>query len=405
MHAALGVGFLSKSAVAWMVPALAILTLSIWEKRCRELIRWELYGGLLIQAVIILAWVWFVYRGDDGPEHLRVFFWNNLIGRFAAVDAPPELQYASAHRNSPGKYLLELPIYLFPWTLLVLAAARRAWRARHTLRHDNRAVRFAIATTLPPLLVLSLAATARNVYFAPALPGIALLIAWWAHEILPHPDQWDARALRATAALLLLGVMVFAGALGVIGADAWSSMPLHSIYIAISLAGLLAAAVFSAWGWAAARDQAAYSIWALFLAYCALLIGPASQVYRQVDTWQDLAKLSRAVGHDTAGRPLILLAPDETTRAIIDMYARTSVGRIAGPLDAAGIDRVRVAAAAAPDSFFLVQLPRQSPPGLPWRARTPEAAPPDWIEAANLRLSELYSVPHGRRYALLQVKP
>ena len=130
MHAALGLGFLCKSAVAWMVPALAILTLSIWEKRWRELLRWELYAGLLLQAAMILTWVWFVYAGADGPAHLKVFFWNNLVGRFAAVDAPPELQYASAHRNFPGKYLLELPIYLFPWTLLVIAAAARAWRRR-----------------------------------------------------------------------------------------------------------------------------------------------------------------------------------------------------------------------------------------------------------------------------------
>src|SRR5476649_121938 len=75
MHAALACGFLSKSAVAWMVPAMAILTLSIWEKRWRELIRWELYFGLLIQAALILTWVWFVYRGDEGLEHLKVFFW------------------------------------------------------------------------------------------------------------------------------------------------------------------------------------------------------------------------------------------------------------------------------------------------------------------------------------------
>ena len=55
MHAALGLGFLSKSAVAWMVPALAILTLSIWERRWRELWRWELYAGLLLQAAIATA--------------------------------------------------------------------------------------------------------------------------------------------------------------------------------------------------------------------------------------------------------------------------------------------------------------------------------------------------------------
>jgi 4-amino-4-deoxy-L-arabinose transferase-like glycosyltransferase len=404
MHAALAVGFLSKSAVAWMVPALAILTLSIWERRWRELLRWELYAGLLIQAAIILPWVWFVYRGDDGPQHLKTFFWNNLVGRFAAVDAPPELQYAAAHRNSPGKYLIELPIYLFPWTLLALAAARRAWRQRRTSRHDNRAVRFAIAASLPSLVVLSLAATARNIYFAPALPGIALLIAWWAREILPDADPWDIRALRATAALLLLGVGVFAAALALVGADVWSDIPRHWTFIAISGTGLLAAAFFSARAWAAAGDHAVYSQWALLLAYCALLIGPASQVYRPVDSWQDLAKISRGVERGAAGKPLILLAPDETTRAVIDMYARTAVDTIPGPLNDAGIERARAAAAAAPDSLFLVQLAKRPPPGLPWRARPQDAALPAWIEAANLQPIETYSVPYGRRYALLRFK-
>jgi 4-amino-4-deoxy-L-arabinose transferase-like glycosyltransferase len=405
MHAALAVGFLSKSAVAWMVPAMAILTLSIWERRWRELLRWELHAGLLLQAAIILPWVWFVYSGDDGPQHLKTFFWNNLVGRFAAVDAPPDLQYAAAHRNSPGKYLIELPMYLFPWTLLVIAAARRAWRQRQSSRHDNRAVRFAIAASLPPLVLLSLAATARNIYFAPALPGVALLIAWWAREILPGPDRWDVRALRATAALLLLGVVVCVAALILVGADSSSGISRHWTFVAIAGLGLLVAAFFSARAWAAAGDHVVYSQWALFLAYCALLIGPASQLYRQVDTWQDLAKIGRAVERGAAGRPLILLAPDETTRAVIDMYARTAVGSISGPLDAAGIERVRsAAAAAAPDSLFLAQLPKLAPPGLPWLARPQETALPAWIEAANLQPIETYSVPYGRRYALLRFR-
>ena len=406
MHAALGLGFLCKSAAAWMVPALAILTLSIWERRWRELIRWELYLGLLIQAAIILTWVWFVYRGDNGEEHLKVFFWNNLVGRFAAVDAPPELQYAAAHRNSPGKYLIELPLYLFPWTLLVIAAARRAWRQRRNSFHDNRAVRFALAASLPSLLVLSLAATARNIYFAPALPGVAMLVAWWAREILPGPDLWEVRALRATAAMLLFGVVVFAAASALVGVSAWSTMQGNALYVAVSIAGLLAAALLAVRAWAQARDQIGHAQWALLLAYCALLIGPASQVYRPVDTWQDLAKIGRAVQRDTVGKPLVLLAPDETTRAMIDMYARTSVDRIAGPLDAAGIDRIRASAAAAPDSLFLAQLPTPSRFRLPWRARPPEGdASLPWMQAARLHPVETYSLPYGRRYVLLQVTP
>jgi 4-amino-4-deoxy-L-arabinose transferase len=404
MHTALGFGFLSKSAVAWMVPALAILTLSIWERRWRELLRWELYAGLLIQAALILTWVWFVYRGNDGLEHLKVFFWNNLVGRFAAVDAPPDLQYAAAHRNSPGKYLIELPVYLFPWTLLVIAALRRAWRQRRASQHDNRAVRFALAASLPPLLILSLAATARNIYLAPALPGFALLVGWWAREILPAPDIWDVRALRATAAMLLLGVAVFAVALIILGADSWSISTKPALYVAVSLVGLAAAAILAIRAWAAAREHSVHAQLALLLAYCALLIGPASQAYRRIDTWQDLAKIGRAVERDAAGRPLILLAPDETTRALIDMYARPAVERIAGPMDAAGIDRVRSVAAAAPKSLFLLQLPSRSPQ-LPWRARSPQTdLPPQW-QAAGIQIAQGYFLPNGRRYALLQVAP
>ncbi|MDE1923600.1 MAG: glycosyltransferase family 39 protein, partial [Gammaproteobacteria bacterium] len=53
MHAALAVGFLGKSAAAWMVPVLALAALILWERRWRELIRWELYLGLPLQAAVI----------------------------------------------------------------------------------------------------------------------------------------------------------------------------------------------------------------------------------------------------------------------------------------------------------------------------------------------------------------
>jgi 4-amino-4-deoxy-L-arabinose transferase len=399
MHIALALGFLCKSAAAWMVPALAIVTLIIWEKRWRELLRWELYAGLLVQAAIISTWVWFVYHGSDGPAHLKVFFWNNLVGRFAAVDAPPELQYAAAHRNSPGKYLIELPMYLLPWTLLVIAAARRAWRQRRSSPLDNRTVRFALSASLPALVLLSFAATARNIYLAPALPGFALLVAWWARELLTGADRWDVRALRGTAVLIGLGVAGFAAALAIAGFDVAEPVGL-ALYLGVSIVGLLAATLLAAQAWTAARSRVVSALGALLLAYCALLIGPASQLYTRVDRWQDLAKIGRAVQIDTAQRPLVLLAPDETTRAIIDMYARVSAARVDGPIDAAWIDRVRSMSKTAPDSFFLALLPSQSPQ-LPWRAKRTAAIAPPWIAAANLQWIESYALPNGRRYALL----
>ncbi len=413
MHAALALGFMSKSAAAWMVPALAILTLIIWERRWRELWRWELYAGLVLQAAVILTWVWFVHAAPDGPAHLKVFFWNNLVGRFTHIDAPQELQYATGHRNSPGKYLAELPMYVWPWTLLLVAAARRAWRARRAPMDEYRPVRFALAGSLPALAVLSVAATARNVYLAPALPGLALLLGWWGHEAAMGADRWDIGAVRGTAVLMLLAAIVFGCGVAIVGLDAWSRMSTHTVFILISALGLAAAAFLAVRAAAAAgHGQLLQGQLALLVAYCALLAGPASQLYRQVDEWQHLARIGRAIAADADGRPLILFAPDETTRALIDLYTRPSVALIAGPLDPQSIARLKEAVSDAPRSLVVVQLAGRilTPTlrsiatrlGLESRAPASDATQLAWLPEPHLRVAHLYALPNGRRYAVLE---
>jgi 4-amino-4-deoxy-L-arabinose transferase-like glycosyltransferase len=422
MHAALAAGFLCKSAAAWMVPFLTIVTLVIWERRWRELLRWELYPGLALQALVILAWVGFVYTGADGYEHLKVFFWNNLAGRFVHIEAPQELQYASGHKNIPGKYLLELPMYLWPWTLLVIAALRRAWIKRHAPFDELRPVRFALASTLPAIALLSLAATARNIYLAPALPGFALLIGWWGREIAVGHDRWDLRSLRVTAMLMLGAVLVFAAAVAIVAIDAWGETPGEDAaggfgpirFIFISACGLLAGAVLCVLAQGAARrGEVLRPQVALLLAYCALLTAPASQLYGQVDAWQNLPAIGRAIATDARGRPLILMTPDETTRAFIDMYVRTKVDLIDGPIDAAAISRLQRLTAALPDAYVVAQLPGREVSAslrriaarvgivLDGKPMSLDSAPP-WAAAARLRNVNLYSLPNGRRYALLE---
>jgi 4-amino-4-deoxy-L-arabinose transferase-like glycosyltransferase len=407
MHAALAAGFLCKSAAAWMVPVLALLTLAIWEKRWRELLRWELYVGLPLQAAVILPWVWFVYTGPDGPAHLKVFFWNNLVGRFAHIDAAPGLQYATGHRNFPGKYLLELPLYLWPWTLLVIAAARRAWRQRKASLDATRPVRFALASALPPLAVLSVAATARNIYLAPALPGAALLLGWWAQQVSKVHDTWDLRALRLSAALLLLAACFGAAALTSLAVDTWPSLSGPAAYIVISALGLIGAGALAKRAELAARHaQVLPGLAALLLAYCALLVGPASQAYRQVDLWQNLASIGQAVQRDSGGRPLILFAPDETTRAMIDMHARSSITVVQGPIDDAAIEMLKASLSRAPQSLVVTQL-RGRNAASAWLsiAQNQTAVELPWLPESGLRLLNRYALPNGRRYALLELKP
>ena len=157
------------------------------------------------------------------------------------------------------------------------------------------------------------------------------------------------------------------------------------------------------------------SLFALLLAYCALLAGPASQIYRSVDTWQDLASIGRAVGLDAGDRPMILFAPDETTRSFVDLYARTAVDLIPGPITPMSAGRLRADLADAPGSVVLTQLPGRGESrtvrelenwlGINPRSTTSRPDPdptPVWAFDARLRIAHLYALPNGRRYALLE---
>jgi hypothetical protein len=263
-------------------------------------------------------------------------------------------------------------------------------------------VRFALAAALPSFALLSVAATARNVYLAPAMPGFALLLGWWA-ALEPH-DGWDSRALRITAYLILAAILVFAGAGAVLLAP---SAPRGSV--AVAAVGLLGAALLAIRADRMSRHAKTVSAQlALLLAYCVLLIVPAWPLYREVDAWQDLEKVARAIESDGRGRPLILMAPDETTQAVIDMYARTDAELVAGPLDAASLAALRERLVRQPDALVVTLLPGREWVGAFRRRLERDHASalddemPAWIAASGLKVAHRYALPNGRRYALLE---
>src|SRR5437764_2393480 len=201
MHLGAAVGFMAKSAPGWLVPAMALLTLIVWERRWSELRRWELYAGLALQGLIIGPWVLAVARSEHGPDALRALFWNNVVGRFTRIDSRAALDYTLGHRNTAGKYLLELPLYLLPWTFAVAAALCRAWSRVRAAAPSATAWRFGIAASLPFLALLSAAATARDIYAAPALLGLAVLTGLWACDAQRAPTRLDWLAVTGTRVL------------------------------------------------------------------------------------------------------------------------------------------------------------------------------------------------------------
>lgn len=409
MHLALAGAFLSKSALALLVPALTFATLIVLERRWREMLRWELWAGLPLSLGPVLAWVWAVYTGPNGPANLKIFFWNNLAGRLALVDAPPQFQYALAHRNSPGKYLLELPLYLWPWTLLVVAAVWRAWRVRGSA--SARTPRVALAACVPAVVVLSFAATARNVYLAPALPGFAVLVGWWVSEIARGSDRWDVRALRATSALVIIATLLGTAALTILAFDSPSFAQMKPALMILAAAGMGLALYTAIDAWINAAQTPLAAAASLFFGFCCLLSAPCWLGYAQINRWQDLSVLGARIRTDLDNAPLALLAPDETTRAFVDLYvssrAAADHGSGTAQPDAATLQRLLQDGRG---TAVLVQVDGRSySSGIQRLSRALGRREPRsvhqelaWAEAAGFRPAHVYALPNGRRYALFE---
>jgi 4-amino-4-deoxy-L-arabinose transferase-like glycosyltransferase len=407
MHLGAAVGFMAKSAPGWLVPALALLSLIVWERRWSELRRWELYAGLILQALIIGPWLVAVAGGAQGAEALRVLFWHNLIGRFTPVAAPPSLDYTRGHRNSPGKYLLELPVYLLPWTLPAAAALRRAWSEARVPGPGRTAWRFALVASVPFLVLLSFAATARDIYAAPALLGFALLTGLWAGGVQSAPDRLDHLALRGTRALV--------GALACAAIAALAMLALSGARWCAAAAIAVFAAAFAALARAARAHRVGqlqrslvwiYGAWASTVCLTALAAFPV------IDPWQNLSALARRIHADTAHESLALLDPDETTIAMLDHGLATPFT----VLTTRGREPARALAgwfaSAGSSARVLVLMPGHADGRLTRLiARVHPLAPPGDGIAGRLAasgaavLERRYELPQGRRYALLAPPP
>ncbi len=316
MHAGLLVAFFAKGPAGWLVPGAAFVTVLVAEQRPRELLRAELWAGVPVLGLVIGAWVWWVDQGPDGAEQLRVLFWYNLVGRVLHLDAPTALDYSSGHQNSFGKYLLEWPMYLLPWTALAVAALRRVPRAFSAQGAEGTAWRLAAGAVAIPTLLLSFAATARGVYYAPVLLGFALGIGLYAGRAGAALDRFERGCWRATGLLvallalllsLVVALLCFAPALRTVGSVALGAVALASAALAAWLA--LTPPVAAAGG----LPRLALAVTLILT----LVVGPAYGQLNKVLSLETLAARIRAA----AGPGFLIVAePDETTVAMFELY-------------------------------------------------------------------------------------
>jgi 4-amino-4-deoxy-L-arabinose transferase-like glycosyltransferase len=412
MHLGAAAGFMAKSAPGWLVPSVALITLIVWERRWSELRRWELYVGFLAQAILIGPWIYAVSRTAHGADAFSALFWHNIVGRFTKVAAPAALDYTTGHKNSPGKYLIELPVYLLPWTLLAAAAVRRAWDRVRAPGDRGTHWRFVVSAIVPFLILLSVAATARDIYVAPVLPGFGLLIALWLSELVvggrqPSLTRLDRFSIRGTEILVAVIALAFAVVLTIL---AWAAPGTSGIHYAINAVVVIAIGVIALL-FAGSMQQSGDPLRGLswtYTGYVAVLTLSGLALFPTMDRWQDLPSIAQRIHEDARNGPLALLDPDETTIAMMDHRFRTPFRELTttdADAEAAVADWFRSAGAQA---RVLVKLPGRTPSDVTQLLNhiyvTP--APGDGLAGAlaNKGVATIvhkYELPEGRRYALL----
>ncbi len=167
---------------------LPILVATIWlctEHGIRGVGRLWSPAGTAVFVAVTLGWLLpFVTAGSQS-------FGENVIWRDWLVTylGPPLPRRV-------WNFIIDALVGFLPWTLLIPSALVRAFRSR-----KDPAVRFALISSVVPLLVIVFSRSRLPRYLLPIYPGAALLAAWWA----------DAHGSSRTALGRGLGWLSFVG--------------------------------------------------------------------------------------------------------------------------------------------------------------------------------------------------
>ncbi len=178
-----GLGFLTKGAVAVVLPALILVAWLAWERRLRALLTADwLPAGLVFFALLVpcLGWI-----ERHNPGFLRAFIFDEHLARFTGS------RLSQLHAEPWWFYLALLPLLAMPWTFFGVRAIRNVI-VRRRLADDSLA-RFFVVWIAVVLIFFSLSAGKLLSYILPALPPLGLLLGRWGLAEPPDGSALDRR--------------------------------------------------------------------------------------------------------------------------------------------------------------------------------------------------------------------
>ncbi len=283
------IGAQCKGLTAAIVPLLVISIDLAADKRWRSHINLAHLLALLGAASVYLL-PFFIHRPDaaqSANQGLNAVLRENLTRYVAPFD----------HTEPPYTYLIALPQYLFPWSLLIGAALVtyvRSWRAQAPALH------FVVKALLLIFVFFTLSGSRRNYYILPALPYCALIGAVYLQDL--KAQRGVQRLLKVSLGLLILIFAVEVVTPTMLSLTKWhQGAPLPIELIKVSrMAGLIGlASTLMVW-----LSRARWRNWcpvATIAAATALFAGFLFAQQPVLDSYRTAAPFARAVAQATKG--------------------------------------------------------------------------------------------------------
>ena len=322
LHAAIGLGVLTKGPVALLLPLLGVVAYLAWERRLSELRRFVSAEGLLLSVAPGVVWL-AAATGLAPAGFANASFWDNLILRFFA---------GSAHARPVWFYLERLPAGFLPASLLWPAIWWRYRAARQDVEaaERSRAWRFLLAAIGAAFVFFSCSAGKRGVYLLPIYPLLAIASAE------PLASWLDS---RADTRWLRLGLATGAVAVALVGLGTLVFDRVAGIALPPSFGLVLAGAALAAL-WLEPRLRARSSPrLALFAAALGVLLAGEAAVFQRLFPALDVRNSARAVAElaasaTPAGEPIGVYRSESLSGAIA-YYGRRPARNLHEPEDLA----------------------------------------------------------------------
>lgn len=163
-----GLCSLTKGPVALAIiapPIIGILVLRGEARLPRSRAAWI---AIIVAVLIAISWPLAVLAFDHKAWVVWILEMDRKVGRPGAA------------KQSPMYYLIHWPYYLFPWSVLAIAAVIGVARS---LRQQPRVIQFTWLWFIGNLLIFSLLNSRKEYYLLPAVPALAVIAGYFAAQI------------------------------------------------------------------------------------------------------------------------------------------------------------------------------------------------------------------------------